>query len=96
MRKLGAAAKKIKLRLYVAGNAPNSVMAIANIKAICTEHFNGVHELEIIDMLAHPARGLADRIIVTPTLVRLSPSPIQLVIGNLSNAVQVLQTLGGK
>ena len=27
------------LRLYVAGNAPNSLRAIANAKAICDEHF---------------------------------------------------------
>ena len=29
---------RLRLRLYVAGNAPNSVRAIANAKAICDEH----------------------------------------------------------
>ena len=85
---------KLQLRLYVAGNAPNSVRAIANARAICEEHFNGSHDLEIVDLLDHPVRGLADGIIVTPTLLKLSPLPVQRVIGNLSDTSQVLLALG--
>ena len=44
-------------------------------------------------MLANPEQGLADGIIVTPTLLRLSPLPVQRVIGNLSDAAQVLLAL---
>jgi circadian clock protein KaiB len=84
------------LRLYVAGNAPNSVRAIANARAICEEHFAATHELEIIDLLLHPRRGVADAIIVTPTLLKLSPPPVQRLIGNLSDTSQVLLALGGK
>ena len=85
---------KLQLRLYVAGNAPNSVRAIANARAICEQHFNGSHDLEIVDLLDHPVRGLADGIIVTPTLLKLSPLPVQRVIGNLSDTSQVLLALG--
>ena len=84
------------LRLYVAGNAPNSLRAIANAKAICDEHFASGHDLEIVDLLEHPRRALADRIIVTPTLLKLSPLPVQRVIGNLSDRHQVLLVLAGK
>ena len=83
----------IRLRLYVAGNAPNSVRAIANCRAICDEHFASGHELEIVDLLEHPMRGMADGIVVTPTLVRLMPLPIQRVIGNLSDTSKVLLAL---
>jgi circadian clock protein KaiB len=83
----------VQLRLYVAGNAPNSVRAVANIKAICGEHFEKRHHLEIIDLLVCPLRALADGIIVTPTLLRTSPLPMQRVIGNLSNLAQVLAAL---
>jgi circadian clock protein KaiB len=81
------------LRLYVAGNAPNSLSAIANAQAICATHFAAGHEIEIVDMLKHPRRALLDRVIVTPTLLRLSPLPVQRLIGNLSDTAQVLQAL---
>jgi circadian clock protein KaiB len=81
------------LRLYVAGNAPNSLRAIANVKAICMEHFASGHELEIVDLLEHPERAWADGVIVTPTLLRLFPLPPQRMIGNLSDTSQVLLAL---
>lgn len=85
----------LRLRLYVAGNAPNSLSAVANAKSICQEHFALRHELEIVDLLADPQRALADGIVVTPTLLKLSPEPVQRVIGNLSDRKQVLLALGG-
>ena len=81
------------LRLYVAGSAPNSLRAIANARVICDEHFAGGHEIEIVDLLESPERALADGIIVTPTLLKLSPLPVQRLIGNLSDSGQVLLTL---
>jgi circadian clock protein KaiB len=84
------------LRLYIAGNAPNSLRAIANAKAICDEHFASGHDLEIVDLLKHPRRALADGIVVTPTLLKLLPLPVQKVIGNLSDTNQVLIALAAK
>lgn len=84
------------LRLYVAGNAPNSLCAIANAKTICDEHFASGHHLEIVDLLENPRRALDDGIIVTPTLLKLSPPPVQRVIGNLSDTKQVFLVLAGK
>ena len=84
------------MRLYVAGHAPNSVRAVANVRAICDEHFASGHELEIVDLLEHPKRALADGIIVTPTLLKLAPSPVQRVIGSLSDTNQVLLALVSK
>jgi len=87
---------RLLLRLYVAGNAPNSLRAVANARAICEEHFASGHELEIVDLLEHPRRALADGIIVTPTLLKLSPLPAQRVIGNLNDTNELLVALGGK
>ncbi len=86
--------KRLSLRLYIAGNAPNSLLAIANIRAICDQHFAAGHDLEIVDLIQHPERALADRIIVTPTLLRLTPPP-QRVVGNLSDTQQLLLALAG-
>ena len=92
MGRVAATEHKLSLRLYVAGNAPNSLLAIANINAICAAHFEG-HQLEIVDLLKSPLRGLTDGIIVTPTLIKLAPLPVQRVIGNLSDTAQVLVAL---
>lgn len=86
----------LALRLYVAGNAPNSLSAIANLKAICGAHFAAGHELEIVDLLEQPSRALADGILVTPTLLKLRPLPEQRLVGNLSDTARVLLTLGCK
>jgi circadian clock protein KaiB len=84
----------VKLRLYVAGGAPNSVRAIANLAAICKEHLQSAFKLEIIDVLQFPLRALADGVLVTPHLAKLSPSPATKVVGNLSDRDSVLLALG--
>lgn len=84
----------VHLRLYVAGQAPNSVLAIVNAKAICDEHYVHGYKLEIVDLMDHPLRALEDGIIVTPTLVKLLPKPARKVIGTLSDEKQVLLALG--
>jgi circadian clock protein KaiB len=86
----------MKLRLYVADGAPNSVRAVANLAAICKEHLQFTFKLEIIDVLKFPLRALADGILVTPHLAKLSPSPAAKIVGNLSDRSGVLQALGIK
>ncbi len=86
----------LRLRLYVAGSAPNSQRAIANCRAICEEHFASGHDLEIVDLIEHPTRALADGIIVTPTLLKLRPGPVQRVVGSLSDTNQVLMVLSSR
>ena len=96
MPKSTVAGTGLVLRLYVAGDAPNSIIATANAKAICEAHFPSEYKIEIVDMLKHPQRALADGIIVTPTLLRLAPPPVRRVIGNLSDTAQLLMTLMNK
>ncbi len=81
-------------RLYLAGGAPNSVRALANLYAICRKHFPESHRIEVIDVLKEPLRALAEAILVTPTVVKVSPSPELQIIGNLSDEEEVLRALG--
>jgi len=81
-------------RLYIAGAAPNSVRALANLYAICHKHFPDSHRIEVIDVLKEPLRALAEAILVTPTAVKISPAPEQQIIGNLSEEEEVLLALG--
>lgn len=84
----------VVLRLYIAGGAPNSVQAIANLEAICREHLKDGHRLEVVDVLQHPQRAMAEGVLVTPSLAKLSPRPAANVVGNLSDKNKVLAALG--
>jgi len=79
-----------KLRLYVAGQTPKSVLAFRNLKQICEEHLHGHYEIEIIDLLQNPQLAQGDQILAIPTLVRRLPEPIKKIIGDLSNTERVL------
>lgn len=78
------------LRLYVAGQTPKSITALANLKKICEEHLVGRYQIEVIDLLVHPQLAAGDQILAVPTLVRRLPEPLKRIIGNLSDMERVL------
>ena len=84
----------IGFRLYVAGDAQNSTMAMANLTALCREHLDGRHEIEVIDVFQQPERALEDGVLMTPTVVRVGVAPMRRVVGNLSESAWVVHALG--
>lgn len=86
----GSATGEYNLRLYVAGQTPKSLSAIANLKRICEEHLAGRYTIEVIDLLVTPQLAAGDQIVALPTLVRYLPPPLTRIIGNLSDAERVL------
>ncbi len=90
-----SAQEVVTLRLYVAGQTPKSLSAIANLKKICDEHLSSNHKIEIqvIDLLTNPKLAVKDQIVAIPTLIRSLPSPIKRIIGDLSNMEKVLVSL---
>lgn len=82
------------LRLFVAGGSPDSALAIANLKALFPEHSSTPPEIEIIDVHQQPERAARDRILVTPTLLKVAPAPACRVLGNLKNREPLLHLLG--
>ena len=84
----------MRFRLFVAGNALNSAQAIANLSALCRTHLAERHEIEIVDVFRDPKRALAEGIFMTPTLVKLTPAPVQRIVGTLSRTQRVLEALG--
>ena len=83
-------AKAYRLRLYVAGQTPKSVLAFRNLRQICEEHLHGRYEIEVIDLMENPQLAQGDQILAVPTLVRRLPEPIKKIIGDLSNTERVL------
>ena len=86
--------ESFKFRLFVAGGAPNSAQALANLDAICREHLQFRYDVEVVDVFREPKRALADGIIMTPTLCKLAPAPVRKIIGTLSQTATVLEALG--
>ncbi len=79
-----------KLRLYVAGQTPKSITALANLKQICETHLAGRYEIEVIDLIENPKLAAGHQILAIPTLVRQLPEPIKKIIGDLSDEQRVL------
>jgi len=89
-----SAAASFRFRLYVAGTSTHSAEAVQNLRALCRRQLPDRHEIEIVDVLESPGRALRDGILVTPTLVKLAPTPGGRLLGNLSNTRTVIAALG--
>lgn len=78
------------LKLYVAGNTPNSAIALKTLKNILETNFKGVYALKVIDVLKNPQLAEEDKILATPTLSKVLPPPVRKIIGDLSDREKVL------
>jgi len=81
-------------RLYVAGQTARSQAAEANLRALCESRLPGGYELEVLDATEQPGLAEQERILATPTVVRLAPLPQQRVIGDLSDHQRAAYALG--
>jgi circadian clock protein KaiB len=86
--------QRIVLRLYVAGDGPNSAAARHNLRRLLTAYDPSSYALEVVDCLREPMRALQEGVLVTPTLVRLEPEPSCVIVGSLSDTTRVLEALG--
>lgn len=82
-----------KLVLYVAGQTPKSLAAIANLQRICAEHLPGRYAVEVVDLKQQPHLAREHSIVAIPTLVRELPVPLKKIIGDLSDTHKVLVNL---
>jgi circadian clock protein KaiB len=81
------------LHLYVAGQSPNSVRALANLRELCEEHMSGHYQIEVRDVAEDPHLARSEEILAIPTLVRRLPAPARRIIGDFSDNARVLAQL---
>ncbi len=86
--------KKHILRLYITGQTARSLRAVENLLRICEQELEGECEIRVIDTLEQPQMANEDKILATPTLIRLLPPPTRRIIGDLSDTQAVLLGLG--
>jgi circadian clock protein KaiB len=85
---------KCLLKLYILKQKADSRKAIVTLKSILETELKGRYSLEVIDVLENPQRAEEDKIIATPTLVKVSPPPVRKIVGDFSDKEKVLAGLG--
>jgi circadian clock protein KaiB len=60
---------------------------------LCQEYLPGRYDLEVIDIYQQPALAQIEDIIAVPTLLKKQPLPVQKLLGDLSNAEQLVASL---
>ena len=83
-----------RFRLYIVGQAPRSLAAQVNLRALCNRYRAHHCEIEIVDLLEDPEAARIARIIAVPMTVREAPLPVIRVIGDLSDQDQAAKSLG--
>jgi circadian clock protein KaiB len=61
---------------------------------LCQEYLPGRYDLEVIDIYQQPALAQTEDIIAVPTLLKKQPLPVRKLLGDLSNAQQLMAGLG--
>ena len=85
---------RLLLRLYVAGDGPNSAAARSNLRRLLAPLDPDTYSVEIVDCLRDPMHALEEGVLVTPTTVRCEPGPRVTVIGSLSDDARVRDAFG--
>ncbi|MCF6147369.1 MAG: circadian clock protein KaiB [Candidatus Kuenenia sp.] len=81
---------KYILKLYISGKTENSQKAVENFQKLIRDLSARECEEEIIDIVENPEAAVENRILATPTLVKISPGKERRVVGDLSVRNQVL------
>ena len=84
----------IQLKLYVAGRTPRSESAAARVRQLFEDVLEATYEMTVIDVLELPGLADEDKVIATPTLIKVVPPPVRRIVGDLSDLEQVARWLG--
>ncbi|MBX3082731.1 MAG: circadian clock protein KaiB [Anaerolineae bacterium] len=82
--------EKYQLKLYITGKTARTETAVNMLRRICEEDLQGQYLLTVIDILEHPQLAEDERILATPTLIKVLPQPLRRIIGDLSDREKVL------
>ncbi len=78
------------LRLYIAGQSPRSLRALANLRRICADDVDARYRLEVIDLHQQPELAQCDQIVALPALIKRLPEPLRSIVGDMSSTERVL------
>lgn len=93
MNKAASVTNKVKFRLYITENAPHSNKAIVNLKTLLQQLDSHNYQLEILDIQKHSHMAVVDKVLVAPTLLKLSAKNSIRLVGDLSDPQAVKRKL---
>ena len=82
------------LLLFVSGASTASARAIRHVQELCEEHLKGRYELTVVDVRQNGELSRQFQVLATPTLMRRSPPPELIRVGDFSDHHAVLAGLG--
>ncbi|MEW6088887.1 MAG: circadian clock KaiB family protein [bacterium] len=84
---------KYIFRLYISGEKEESKHLVEKLEEIFKKQLNINAELNIVDILKDPRAAEEDKILIVPTLIKISPIPVKKIFGDFSNEKIVLSYL---
>ncbi|TAK77176.1 MAG: circadian clock protein KaiB [Gammaproteobacteria bacterium] len=77
--------KKYILQVFIAGSSPDIQSKIVELKEQLSDNLGeNSYVLRVVDVLDKPEIADEEKIIATPTMVRMEPVPIKKIILNLN------------
>lgn len=80
--------------LYTTGATPRSARAVQNMVHFCKKYLPGHYRLKVVDLYERPEQASAAQIVAAPTLVKLRPTPVRRIIGDMSDEDRIRRALG--
>jgi circadian clock protein KaiB len=81
------------LTLFVTGASVLSGRAVQDVRRLCETHLHGRYQLRIVDVHQDPALVISRGVLASPTLIKDSPPPRRVLVGDLSDTRRVLLAL---
>jgi circadian clock protein KaiB len=86
--------ERVLLRLYMSSQSPTGGTVAQAFRAAAGRLPPGSVQMEVIDVFDEPARAQRDRVIATPTLIKVEPQPELRLIGSIGDEDAILRYLG--
>ena len=77
------------LHLYISSNNPHTEQTLNSIHQLLEDGLTSRYTLKVIDTAKNPEQAVAQQILTTPTLIRVSPKPMRWVVGSLDNLQRI-------
>ncbi|MBI2485646.1 MAG: circadian clock protein KaiB [Deltaproteobacteria bacterium] len=82
-----------EFKIYIAGHTPTSSYTVERFERFLKNRFKDQYSLKTIDVLQNPEMAEEDKIIATPSVVKVLPKPSRKIFGDLSDEERVIKAL---
>lgn len=84
---------KPSFRIYIAGSSSRNRELVTTFREACSKLFSNNHQIDVIDIVKKPKEAEINKILATPTIVRVRPFPEKRIIGDFGEAGKASQAI---